>query len=50
MARLFPSGAPLVRLVRPIEVEISEDRIASKRYLDMNMEIENKWCNKTFLT
>jgi len=42
VARLFPNEASLLRLVSAIEMEISEDWIASKRYLDMNVEMENE--------
>jgi len=42
VARLFPSEASLLRLVSAIEMEISEDWVAGKRYLDMNVEMENK--------
>jgi putative transposase len=40
VARLFPNEAALLRLVSAIEMEISEDWIAGKRYL--NMEAENE--------
>jgi transposase-like protein len=40
-ARLFPTPASLLRLVSAIEMEISEDWIAGKRYLTMNAEKEN---------
>jgi transposase-like protein len=42
VARLFPNEASLLRLVSAIEMEISEDWIAGKRYLDMNIEMENE--------
>ncbi len=42
VARLFPNEASLLRLVSAIEMEISEDWIAGKRYLDMNVETENE--------
>lgn len=42
VARIFPNEASLVRLVSAIEMEISEDWVAGKRYLDMNAEIENE--------
>ncbi|RKY23312.1 MAG: IS256 family transposase, partial [Planctomycetota bacterium] len=42
VARLFPNEASLLRLVSVIEMEISEDWIAGKRYLDMNVEMENE--------
>ena len=42
VARLFPNEAALIRLVSAIEMEISEDWIAGKRYLNMNVEIENE--------
>jgi transposase-like protein len=42
VARLFPNEASLIRLVSAIEMEISEDWIAGKRYLNMNVEMENK--------
>jgi len=41
VARLFPNEASLLRLVSAIEMEISEDWIAGKRYLNMNAENEN---------
>ena len=42
VARLFPNEASLLRLVSAIEMEISEDWIAGKRYLDMSVESENE--------
>ena len=42
VARLFPNEFSLLRLVSAIEMEISEDWIAGKRYLDMNVEMENE--------
>ena len=42
VARLFPNEAALIRLVSAIEMEISEDWIAGKRYLNMNVEMENE--------
>jgi transposase-like protein len=42
VARLFPNEASLLRLVSAIEMEISEDWIAGKRYLDMTVETENE--------
>lgn len=42
VARLFPNEASLLRLVSAIEMEISEDWIAGKRYLDMTVEMENE--------
>jgi len=42
VARLFPNEASLLRLVSAIEMEISEDWIAGKKYLDMNAEMENE--------
>lgn len=41
VARLFPNEASLLRLVSAIEMEISEDWIAGKRYVTMNAENEN---------
>lgn len=41
VARLFPNEASLLRLVSAIEMEVSEDWIAGKRYLNMNAEKEN---------
>jgi transposase-like protein len=41
VARLFPNEVSLLRLVSAIEMEISEDWIAGKRYLNMNAENEN---------
>lgn len=42
VARLFPNEASLLRLVSAIEMEISEDWIAGKRYLDMTVKMENE--------
>ena len=42
VARLFPNEASLIRLVSAIEMEISEDWITGKRYLNMNVEMENE--------
>ena len=42
VARLFPNEASLLRLVSAIEMEISEDWIAGKRYLNMQTEMENE--------
>jgi len=42
VARLFPNEASLLRLVSAIEMEISEDWVAGKRYLNMNTELENE--------
>jgi len=42
VARLFPNGASLLRLVSAIEMEISEDWVAGKRYLNMKTEMENE--------
>ena len=42
VARLFANEASLLRLVSAIEMEISEDWIAGKRYLNMNVELENE--------
>ncbi len=41
VARLFPNEASLLRLVSAIEMEISEDWVAGKRYLNMQTEREN---------
>ncbi len=41
-ARLFPNEASLLRLVSAIEMEISEDWVVGKRYLDMNVEMESE--------
>jgi putative transposase len=41
VARLFPNEAFLLRLVSAIEMEISEDWIAGKRYVTINAENEN---------
>ena len=43
VAWLFPNEPSLLRLVSAIEMEISEDWIAGKRYLDMNVEMENEY-------
>ncbi len=42
VARLFPNEASLLRLVSAIEMEISEDWVAGKRYLNMQTEMENE--------
>ena len=42
VARLFPNETSLLRLVSAIEMEISEDWIAGKRYLNMKTEMENE--------
>ena len=42
VARLFPNEASLLRLVSAIEMEISEEWFAGKRYLNMNMELESE--------
>jgi len=42
VARLFPNEASLLRLVSAVEMEISEDWVAGKRYLDMNVEMESE--------
>ena len=42
VARVFPNEASLMRLVSAIEMEISEDWVAGKRYLDMKAEMENE--------
>ncbi len=42
VARLFSNEASLLRLVSAIEMEISEDWIAGRRYLNMNVEMENE--------
>ena len=42
VARLFPNEASLLRLVSAIEMEISEDWVAGKRYLNMDTEMENE--------
>lgn len=39
---LFPNADSLLRLISVIEMEISEDWITGKRYLDINVEIENE--------
>ena len=48
VARLFPNEASLLRLVSAIEMEISEDWLAGKKYLDMDEKPqENQENNKT---
>ncbi len=42
VARLFPNEASLLRLVSAIVMEISEDWVAGKRYLNMDTEMENE--------
>ena len=42
VARLFPNEASLLRLVSAIEMEISEDWVAGKRYLNMKEDMENE--------
>jgi len=39
---LFPNEASPLRLVSAIGIEIGEDRLAGKRYLIMNVEMENE--------
>jgi len=41
VARLFPNEVSLLRLVSAIEMEISEDWIAGRRYLNMSADNEN---------
>jgi len=41
VARLFPNEASLFRLISAIEMEISEDWLSEKRYLNMTVEMEN---------
>jgi transposase-like protein len=43
VARLFPNEDSLLRLVSAIEMEISEEWIAGKRYLDMKVELGNEY-------
>ena len=45
VARLFPNEASLLRLVSAIEMEISEDWVAGKRYLNMEAENKNQTAN-----
>jgi transposase-like protein len=42
VARIFPNEASLLRLVSAVEMEISEEWVAGKRYLNMNAEMENE--------
>lgn len=42
VARLFPNEESLLRLVSAIEMELSEDWVAGKRYLNMQTEMENE--------
>ena len=42
VVRIFPNEASLLKLVNAFEMEISEDWIAGKRYLNMNAESENE--------
>jgi transposase-like protein len=42
VARIFPNEESLLRLVSAIEMEISEDWMTGKRYLNMNAEMENE--------
>jgi len=41
-ARLLPNESSLLRLVSAIEMEINKDWVAGKRYLNMNVEMENE--------
>jgi len=45
VARLFPNEESLLRLVSAIEMEISEDWLAEKRYLTMETENESESAN-----
>jgi len=45
VARLFPNEESLLRLVSAIEMEISEDWLADKKYLTMNVENEDESAN-----
>lgn len=45
VARLFPNEESLLRLVSAIEMEISEDWLADKKYLTMNVEDEDESAN-----
>lgn len=42
VARLFPNEVSLLRLVSAIEMEISEEWLAGKRYLNMTVKMENE--------
>ena len=42
VGRLFPNEASLLRLVSAVEMEISEDWFAGKRYVTMNSENANE--------
>lgn len=42
VARLFPNETSLLRLISAIEMEISEDWLAGKRYLNMKTEMESE--------
>jgi transposase-like protein len=42
VARLFPNEASLLRLVSAIEIEISEEWILGRKYLDMSINVENE--------
>ena len=42
VARLFPNEASLLRLVSAIEIEISEEWISGRRYLDMSINVEDE--------
>jgi transposase-like protein len=42
VARLFPNEASLLRLVSAIEIEISEEWISGRRYLDMSIKVEDE--------
>jgi transposase-like protein len=43
VARLFPNEASLLRLVSAIEMEISDEWIADKKYLDLSVDMENEF-------
>jgi len=42
LVRIFTNDASLLRLVSAIEMEISEEWMTGKRYLDMNVEFEDE--------
>jgi len=42
VARLFPNEASLLRLVSAIEIEISEEWVSGKKYLNMSVNVENE--------
>ncbi|AQQ09829.1 Transposase [Sedimentisphaera cyanobacteriorum] len=42
VAGIFPNEKALIRLISAIEIEISEDWVAGRKYLNMNNVIEDE--------